>query len=149
VNNAIKSDETDSIDLLKLRAEVQRCLGHYSESVSDLTYVINTAKPDADTVTLMNLYESRGECYERMEKPEEAIKDYTEAIKLLQVSLKIIYPSTMLPTLGQHEEAIADYNRAVTLSKENEDISPILQQRECHITRQRNTMLQSSTSTSS
>lgn len=130
VNDAVKLKESDNLELLKLRAEIQRCLGHYGDSVSELSDVINKLNPDTDGVSLTSLYERRGECYEKMEKLEDAIKDYSEAIKLVpSIPDDYFSRARCYQLMGQYEEAIADYNSIFAISKENEGQTSVLQQR--------------------
>ena len=95
------------------RAEVYRSIGDYERALTDLSRSVEL-KPDA------YVYSLRGRTYDAMKKPDQAIVEYTNALKFAPTedrrALYLFYRALTYDDLEAYEPAIADLSAALELS---------------------------------
>jgi len=70
----------DNPQILLVRADINRQLGRYEAALADYNRLLQTL-PELEPGTA-RVYAGRGEVYEAMEQPEQAIEDYLKAYEL-------------------------------------------------------------------
>jgi serine/threonine protein kinase len=112
VKNAPSADSPRGTDPYA-QAEALLKRGAYADAVPYFTKAIAT-NPD------YRAYFGRGGAYQRMEQPEEAIADYSQAIRFKPDSAMAYHDRAVCEArLNRNDSAFADYNRALELAPDN------------------------------
>ncbi|MFC2089086.1 tetratricopeptide repeat protein [Calditrichota bacterium] len=77
-----------------------------------------------EVVLEYSIYPYRGECLTKLEKYNEAIQNYTEAIKIFPNNSSFYYQRALIfdssiPEIENYHKAINDYNKAIELTSNN------------------------------
>jgi TonB family protein len=97
--------------------------GLIDKAIEDQTAILNLLLKNnpADNTELIKEFEKRAELYEKQEDYENAIKDYSEAIRIEPDSYILFYQrAKAFEKKGEFENAAKDYTEAIRLSPEFE-----------------------------
>jgi len=111
VNSTFHLTESNSIASPLEKANILSFLGDYEGAIATISEGI--ASGDSN---LAVLYDRRGKIYENLEKHENAIYDYTEAINIDPDSINRYQKRIEIyKTLKEYDKAILDYNEIIRL----------------------------------
>jgi tetratricopeptide (TPR) repeat protein len=99
---------------LARRGMVLRLMGHYDESIADLSNAI--AINDKDSWVIIQ----RGETYRKMGRLEEALRDFDQGITMVPKNTwAFVLQGEIYRQLGRYEEALTKYDQAIQLDSTN------------------------------
>jgi tetratricopeptide (TPR) repeat protein len=122
-NKVIADDKEDSGAIAR-RGETYRCMGKYSDALADFDRAIEI---DRDYHWA---YEQRGRVLKKLGRYEEAVKSLTEAERTSTTCATCIEErSKVYQLMGKFLEALADYEKLITIYKDDESIGQAISER--------------------
>lgn len=111
VYNQELQSNPDNYEIYFRRANEYYKFNQYLRALSDIdNAILHAPKSDADMLFQCHLL--RGEIYQMLEKPAEALSDFTKALSFDPTSFMALYQKANCEyELGKYAEAKADYNR--------------------------------------
>ena len=111
VYNQELQSSPDNYEIYFRRANEYYKFNQYLRALSDIdNAILHAPKSDADMLFQCHLL--RGEIYQMLEKPAEALSDFTKALSFDPTSFMALYQKANCEyELGKYAEAKADYNR--------------------------------------
>ena len=111
VYNQELQSNPDNYEIYFRRANEYYKFNQYLRALSDIdNAILHAPKGDADMLFQCHLL--RGEIYQMLEKPAEALSDFTKALSYDPTSFMALYQKANCEyELGKYAEAKADYNR--------------------------------------
>jgi len=99
-----------------LEAKKQRDNKQYQLAIDSYTQCINLLKNETNNTNLASVYHNRGHVYSELKNNEDAIADYTRAIRINPDYASAYYNrGREYEDLKKYEDAIDDYTRAIRI----------------------------------
>ncbi len=114
-NSAIKLRKPFHEGALRLRGDLYQSLHRYDEAIKDYSLLMTANPTDG-------VYSSRGTCYMRLNKPAQAVSDFSQAIKIGgSKSATFEKRADAFMVLHQYAKALADYDMTLKLDPEGDN----------------------------
>lgn len=114
-NTAIKLRKPFHEGAMRLRGDLYQSLHRYDEAIRDYSLVMTVIPTDG-------VYNSRGTCYMRLNKPALAVSDFSQAIKIGgPKAAPFEKRANAFMVLNQYAKALADYDMALKLDPDGDN----------------------------